>query len=115
MLPYFQEDYEQLMQIPHAKTDFMKKINQVYVPNYKSFNLGTFPAFDELAMAVFLDSSIVTGSQQVYGTVCTDAGICKGQLVIDWKGKFNNPANIELIVHVDRKHYHKMIRDAVTN
>ena len=101
------------MQHPHAKAQFVKLIDTVFVRNTRPiFNM--YPMYDQLAMATMLEERVITQHHMLHATVCTDQGLCRGQLVIDWKDKYKKTPNIKLVTKVDTKLYTDMVLAALT-
>merc|ERR1712142_591924 len=105
------EWYDNLLKANTPKTNFLKLINSKMIENSKKVRFTSYPretvgsyvefiyypTYDQLAMAVFLDKSVIKSSQPVYATVCADNGVCKGQMVVDWCNTYSMEPNVEIV------------------
>lgn len=70
-------------------------------------------AADALAMAVALDPSIVTRSEQRHVAVELDGRLTRGATVVDWTRRLGKPANARIVLEVDQARFAAMVRRAL--
>ena len=56
-------------------------------------------------MLVAVQPDVVLESRRVYCTVALAHGYTRGQMVVDWRGQLERPANVEVVFQVDRERF----------
>ncbi len=70
-------------------------------------------AADALAMAVAIDPSIVTRSEERHVAVELDGRLTRGATVVDWAGRLGHPVNARIVLEVDQARFAAMVRRAL--
>ena len=70
-------------------------------------------AADALAMAVAIDPSIVTLSEERHVAIELDGRLTRGATVVDWAGRLGHPANARIVLEVDQERFAAMVRRAL--
>lgn len=70
-------------------------------------------AADALAMAVAIDSSIVTRSEKRAVAVELDGRLTRGATVVDWDGRLGRPINANIVLEVDQARFAAMVQRAL--
>jgi purine nucleosidase len=70
-------------------------------------------AADALAMAVAIDPSIVTRSEQRAVAIELDGRLTRGATVVDWAARLGQPCNARIVLEVDHARFADMVRGAL--
>ncbi|MGP1664794.1 MAG: nucleoside hydrolase [Rhodanobacter sp.] len=70
-------------------------------------------AADALAMAVAIDPSIVTRSEQRAVAVELDGRLTRGATVVDWAARLGRPAQANIVLELDQERFAAMVRRAL--
>lgn len=70
-------------------------------------------AADALAMAVALDSSIVTRSETRAVAIELDGRLTRGATVVDWAARLGRPAQANIVLEIDQARFVAMVRRAL--
>ncbi|WP_266170672.1 nucleoside hydrolase [Dyella subtropica] len=70
-------------------------------------------AADALAMAVAIDPSIITRSEERHVAVELDGRLTRGATVVDWARRLGHPANARIVLDVDQARFAAMVRRAL--
>lgn len=80
--------------------------------NAKSKRRGIIAA-DALAMAVAIDPSIVTRSEERHAAVELEGRLTRGATVVDWARRLGHRANARIVLEVDQARFAAMVRRAL--
>lgn len=80
--------------------------------NAKSKRHGIIAA-DALAMAVAIDPSLITRSEERHAAVELDGRLTRGATVVDWAGRLGHRANARIVLEVDQARFAAMVRRAL--
>ena len=80
--------------------------------NLKRGRRGVIAA-DALAMAVAIDPTIITRSEERHVAVELDGRLTRGATVVDWTGRLGHPANARIVMDVDQARFGAMVRRAL--
>jgi len=108
-----QEWYENATRSPTRAAEFIKSIDSFTVDNQRrDSKKSKYDAWDQLAMAIIVDPSIIVEAQKVYGVVELHGNLTRGQLVIDWNNKLKKTPNINIVTGVNQALYEKIASTA---
>ncbi len=68
---------------------------------------------DPQAMAVVLEPTIVTRSEDHYLVVATDGAYTRGLTVVDWSDRSNQPINARIVLAIDRSRYERLMYNSI--
>ena len=98
-------------------TDKGRLLRAIIQPILQLYGKSSRPFYcscDATAMAVVLDRSVATETQDVYVTVELAGNYTKGQMICDWRKKFDKEANATIVTKYDaskvRKHLGEMLK-----
>ena len=108
-----EEEFDAWLAAGDKRADFFGKVFRTA----RAFNAGSkrrgIIAADALAMAVAIDPSIVTGSEERHAAVELDGRLTRGATVVDWAGRLGHPANARIVLEVDQARFAAMVRRAL--
>lgn len=70
-------------------------------------------AADALAMAVAIDPTIITRSEERHVAIELDGRLTRGATVVDWAGRLKQPANARIVLDIDQDRFKAMVRRAL--
>jgi len=79
-----------------------------------SIGARIFWAPDPIAIAVVLNSDVITRSEQRYVTVETAAGLSRGQSMVDWMGISGKTPNANLITEISTEQFFQIVERALS-
>jgi purine nucleosidase len=68
---------------------------------------------DPQAMAVALEPTIVTHSEDHYLTVATQGAYTRGLTVVDWNDSSKQPKNARIVIDIDRDRYERLLYNGI--
>jgi purine nucleosidase len=80
--------------------------------NLKRGRRGVIAA-DALAMAVAIDPTIITRSEERHVAVELDGRLTRGATVVDWAGRLGHAANARIVMDVDQARFGALVRRAL--
>ncbi|VDI08040.1 Hypothetical predicted protein [Mytilus galloprovincialis] len=90
--------YDQWVEVNTNKARFFKNICRMTAErNRNILKTQDFSLCDLLAMALAIDSSIITEYLHVWSTVELGGVHTRGQLISDWRNKTKNPPNVRIV------------------
>lgn len=96
-----------------TKAKFIKAVDKVSVDYGKFKGSNKFVPADEAAMACLLRTDVIKKSFNVYATVETKGQYTKGQVVVDWNGQLEKPANVTIVTEMDQTLYEELMGRAL--
>ncbi|MFC5742774.1 nucleoside hydrolase [Dyella tabacisoli] len=96
----------------HRAVFFGKVFQTARAFNLKKQRRGVIAA-DALAMAVAIDPSIITRSENRHVAVELDGRLTRGATVVDWAGRLGKPVNARVVLDVDQQRFAAMVRKAL--
>jgi len=95
-------------------TDFISTITLFYLRYYREqLHMEGFYVHDSSAMAYVLDPTLFQ-SQKVYVDVETGNGRSSGQTMADWRGQWEQPANVNVCLKVDSPRFLDLYYECIT-
>jgi inosine-uridine nucleoside N-ribohydrolase len=95
-------------------TDFISAITPFYMRFHQEHNqMEGFYVHDSSALAYVIDSSLFD-CRQLYVDVETGAGRTAGQTVADWRGQWQQPANLNVCLDVDSARFLDLYLERIT-
>ncbi|TBR36880.1 MULTISPECIES: nucleoside hydrolase [Dyella] len=70
-------------------------------------------AADALAMAVAIDPTVITRSEDRHVAIELDGRLTRGATVVDWARRLKQPANARIVLDVDQDRFKAMVRRAL--
>ncbi len=70
-------------------------------------------AADALAMAVAIDPTVITRSEDRHVAIELDGRLTRGATVVDWARRLKQPANARIVLEVDQDRFKAMVRRAL--
>ncbi|KAK3096700.1 hypothetical protein FSP39_002518 [Pinctada imbricata] len=90
------------------KGNFIRDITATIRNFYKNdMRRSLYTSCDAVAMAVAIDYSVATDTQDVYATVELAGTYTKGQMICDWRKKLGKPPNVCVVL----KYHHEKVQD----
>lgn len=90
------EWYEQLISVDTPRGRFHKALDEFPTQTRHKNNETEYYSFDPAAMAIAMDSSVVTSSKEVYGTIELRGEHSRGCLITDEQGQLGKTPNIKI-------------------
>lgn len=93
-------------------TDFISAITPFYLSFYQAHGSDGFPVHDSSALAYVIDSSLFH-SERAYVEVAI-GGRNNGHTMADWRGQWEQPANVNVCLDVDSERFLEIYYDRIT-
>ncbi|MEO7067553.1 MAG: nucleoside hydrolase [Rhodanobacter sp.] len=105
--------FDEWLRAGDQRARFYEKIARVSRDYNQTHRRRGIIAADALAMAVALDSTIVTRSETRAVAVELDGRLTRGATVVDWAGRLGLPAQARVVQEVDSARFAAMVRRAL--
>lgn len=92
-----------------TKAKFIKHIESNLLKTFYEKTKLSYHTADQIIMAVALRKEICTGSRKAYATVECNGNHTRGQVIVDWLGKYKKNENALIIEELDGEKYSEML------
>jgi len=96
-----------------ARADFFDRIYGTARAYNARYERSGMIAADALAMAVAIDPSLVTRSEERHVAIELDGRLTRGATVVDWERRLGRPANARIVLEVDQARFGRLVRAAL--
>lgn len=108
-----EDEFDRWLAAGDARADFFGRVfATARTFNRRNERRGIIAA-DALAMAVAIDPAIVLRREYRHVAVELDGRLTRGATVVDWAGRLGQPANVDIVLEVDRARFAAMVRRAL--
>ena len=126
--PIDNNNLTRLFALNSERAKFFEKISQKTLTSIENFIVSKeggysvadttgkriFYAPDPIAIAVVLDSDVITRSEQRYVTVETASGLSRGQSMVDWMGFSGKTPNANLVTEISTEKFLQIVEKALS-
>ena len=126
--PIDANNLSRLFAIDSKRAKFFEKISRKTLASIESFVVSKeegysvegsageriFYAPDPIAIAVVLESDVITRSEQRYVTVETASGLSRGQSMVDWMGFSGKTPNANLVTEISTEKFLQIVERALS-
>ena len=99
-------ELEHFFNLGTSRAKFFRDTSQKFLSLIrKGWGQDILFAADALALAVAIEPEIVTSSEKKHISIELHGSQTRGQTVVDWSGRNQNPPNTEIILDLDQKRF----------